>query len=247
MMDKYMQKAKEMLVLIDEFDKEDVFDMDKTIQLDNKLRELQSNAKCLYTDTILRCHDQIMEIMQGTEIQTTPVFYEKFNINEFICDDDDYMDGEEFQQMLVDESSSIFNLNLITDIGFSDKESKKIHWRMDYDMIIEGDLMDTDPITDPDASYIIRSISSNRVISEKACFRDIDEIISILKNSSNLSNIIKTRFMIHDEYNDNMLNTLAVRIYYLLHMLSALIVYGAATVANKMIDLPITAIEDKYI
>ena len=53
--------------------------------------------------------------------------------------------------------------------------------------------------------------------------------------------------MIPDEYNDNMLNTLAVRIYYLLHMLSALIVYGAATVANKMIDLPITAIEDKYI
>ena len=32
MMDKYMQTAKEMLVLIDEFDKEDVFDMDKTIQ-----------------------------------------------------------------------------------------------------------------------------------------------------------------------------------------------------------------------
>ena len=68
MMDKYMQTAKEMLVLIDEFDKEDVFDMDKTIQLDNKLRELQSDVKCLYTDTILRCHDQIMEIMQGTEI-----------------------------------------------------------------------------------------------------------------------------------------------------------------------------------
>lgn len=246
MMDKYMQTAKEMLVLIDEFDKEDVFDMDKTIQLDNKLRELQSDAKCLYTDTILRCHDQIMEIMQGTEIQTTPVFYEKFNINEFLCDDDS-MDGEEVQQLLLDESSSIFNLNLIADIGFSDKESKKIHWSMDYDMIIEGDLMDTDPITDADVSYIIRSISSNRVISEKACFRDIDEIISILKNSSNLANIIKTRFMKSEEYDDTVLNIIAVRIYYLLHMLSALIVYGAATVANKMIDLPITAIEDKYI
>lgn len=246
MMDNNMQVARDMLVLIDEFDKEDVFDMDKTLQLDNKLRELQSNAKCLYTDTILRCHDQIMEIMQGTEIQTTPVFYEKFNINEFLCDDDS-MDGEEVMERLLDESSSIFNLNLITDIGFSDQNSKKIHWSMDYDMIIEGDLMDTDPITEVGESYIVRSTSSNRAISEKACFRDIDEIISILKNSQNLVNIIKTRFIAPDEYNDNVLNMLAVRIYYLLHMLSALIVYGAATVANKMIDLPITAIEDKYI
>lgn len=246
MMDNNMQVARDMLALIDEFDKEDVFDMDKTLQLDNKLRELRSEAKCLYTDTILRCHDQIMEIMQGTEIQTTPVFYEKFNINEFICDDDS-MEGEELSQLLLDESSSIFNLNLIADIGFSDQNSKKIHWSMDYDMIIEGDLMDTDPITNVDESYIVRSISSNRAISEKACFRDIDEIIDILKSSPNLANIIKTRFMKLEEYDDSVLNNLAVRIYYLLHMLSALIVYGAATVANKMIDLPITAIEDKYI
>ena len=242
-MDKYMQAAKEMLVLIDEFDKEDVLDTDKVMVLDKELRQLHSKAQCMYTDTIIQHYDQILEIMQGTEIQNNPVFSEKFNMNTFLYYDECIDEAMEYPFM--EDDISMFNLNLIVDKGFTNSKSKELHWAIDYMMHIEDDITDSDSLTED--SYTIRSISRNAAITEKACFRDIDYIFDILSDSPNLINIIKTRFMKPEEYTDSVLNIIAVRIYYLLHILASLIIYGATTEANKMIVLPIADIESKYI
>ena len=243
-MDKYMQAAREMLALIDEFDKEDWSDTDKIMALDKKLRRIYSKAKCVYTDTIMQNYDQILEVMQETEEQNIPTFAEKFSMNGFLYYDDSL--GEEIVDYpLVEDDVMIFRLNLTVDRGFTDSAKKSLYWGIDYDMELVGDVRDTDSLTDD--SYYIKSLSRNSAISEKACFRDIDEIIDILKDSSNFVNIIKTMFMKPEEYTDSSLNIIAVRIYYLLHMLTALITYGATTEANKMIDLPIESIEAKYI
>lgn len=242
-MDKYMQVAKKMLILVDEFDKEDVFDIDKTMSLDKSLRTLSHQAKCIYTDTIMQNYDQILEIMQDTETQNIPTFAEKFSMNGFFYYDEDV--DEILDYPLVENDVMIFNLNLTVDRGFTELKSKSIYWGIDYDIEIEDDIHDADALTKD--SYYIKSLSRNASISEKSCFRDIDNILDILKDSPNLVHIIKTRFMKPEEYNDTVLNIIAVRIYYLLHILTSLIMYGASTEANKMIDLPIVAIETKYI
>lgn len=245
-MDKYMQVAKKMLVLVDKFNKDDVFDMDKTLLLDKNLRTLSCKAKCIYTDTIIQNYDQILEIMQDTETQNIPTFAEKFSMNGFLYYDYDDIEGEEISDYpLVESDVMLFNLNLTVDRGFTELKSKSIYWGIDYDIEIEDDIHDADALTED--SYYIKSISRNASISEKSCFRDIDKILDILKDSPNLINIIKTRFMKPEEYDDSLLNIIAVRIYYLLHILTSLITYGASTEANKMIDLPISAIEANYI
>ena len=240
-----MQAAREMLALIDEFDKEDVLDTDKVMVLEKKLRRIYSKAKCVYTDTIMQNYDQILEVMQETEEQNIPTFLEKFSMNGFLYYDDDF-EGEEITEYpLAGNDMTVFSLNLVVDRGFTYSDSKSIYWRINYDMELGDDVSDTDSLTDD--SYYIKSISRNSAISERSCFRDIGEIINILKDSPNFVNIIKTMFMKPEEYTDSSLNIIAVRIYYLLHMLTALITYGATTEANKMIDLPIESIEAKYI
>ena len=243
-MGKYMYTIKKMLSLIDEFDKEDVNDTDKIMVLDRKLRELHNQAKCVYTDTILQHYDQILELLQETEEQNVPMFVEKFNISNFLYSDES--EGEVVEYPFVEDDILVFNLNLTVDRGFTNPKSKSLYWGIDYDVHMEDDIHDESPLTED--SYYIKSISRNASISEKSCFRDIDSILDILKESHNLIKLIKTRFMVKpEEYDDSVLNILSVRIYYLLHMIVSLVIYGATTEANKMVYLPIEEIEAKYI
>ena len=242
-MDGYMQAAKKMLVLIDKFDKEDLTDDDKMRELDNKLREIYSNKKSLYADTILHNYVQIMEVMQATEEQTKLLFSEKFNINGFAYYEDEYY--KIIDRLVELGEMDTFHMNLEIACWHSNETHTDFEWTIDYTTYLEDGVEDTDSLTDD--SYLVNVIAKNQPISSNAAFREIDFILDVINHSPNLINVIKARFVKKEEYSDKVLNILAVRIFYLFHIIAVLIVYGATTEATKILEFPVVAIENKYI